>query len=221
MSNQPLFIGLGHYKRTGKDSFADFLVAEVARLDPRLRVRKRSLAWKLKQICFELYAWGGLREPEFYETPEGGALREIVLPALRKSPRQIWIDFGTTAVRECVYEHTWRDYLFNARHDCDVLIVPDVRFLNEVREFEIRNGILIKIVRPGYGPGQNRPDRELLAYRRWNNVIGEVGAMASLKDWAAEYAKFITGRGPLPGRSQAEIQMALSVEKVEPWDGSE
>jgi hypothetical protein len=218
-----LFIGLGHYKRTGKDSFANFLIQELTDLDPDLLVKKLSFAWKLKQICYELYAWAGLREPEFYETEEGARVREVVLPEIGKSPRQIWIDFGTNAVRDQVYEHTWRDYLFKAGHSengrqPDVILVPDVRFLNEVNEFEIRNGVLIKVVRPGYGPGPNRPDRELLGYRRWTNVIGDVGTMASLQDWARQYAIWIAAKGVMPERSQAEIEAALAVEKIEPWD---
>ena len=57
-------IAIGHYRRVGKDTFANSLVEKARQLDPRLRVGKRSWAWKLKQICHELYAWAGLREPE-------------------------------------------------------------------------------------------------------------------------------------------------------------
>lgn len=217
-----LFIGLGHYKRTGKDSFANFLIQELAALNPELLVIKRSFAWKLKQICHELYGWAGLREPEFYETKEGELLREVVLPAIGKSPRQIWVDFGTTAVRDNVYKGTWRDYVFKADHSVngrqpDVIIVPDVRFPDETVEIEVRNGLLIKVVRPGYGPGKNRPDRELLGFRRWTNVIGEVGTMSSLQHWARQYAVWIGAKGAMPDRSPAEIEAAMAVETVEPW----
>jgi hypothetical protein len=214
---QPIFVGLGHYKRTGKDTFANALVASLYGRQPTLKVIKRSLAWKLKQICFELYAWAGLREPEFYETPEGERLREVVLPAIGKSPRQIWIDFGTPAVREKVYDRTWLDYLFKSKHDADIVIVPDVRFLNEITTMETMNAALIKVVRPGYGPGKNRPDRELLGYRGWHNVIGEEGTMQSLQRWADRYAAWITGGEPI-FRSRAEIDAALAVEFVEPWE---
>jgi hypothetical protein len=212
-----LFIGLGHYKRTGKDSFANFLIQELHDLNPELRVVKKSLAWKMKQICHELYAWAGLREPEFYETEEGSRLREVVLPALGKSPRQVWIAFGTDAVRDEVYADTWLRHFFSQDYNCDVLIVPDVRFPNEVNEFEIRNGVLIKVVRPGYGPGPNKPDRELLGFRRWTNVIGEVGTMQSLQYWARKYAAWITDNGPMPMRAPYEIKAAMAVEKIEPW----
>jgi hypothetical protein len=216
LGSEPLFIGLGHYKRTGKDSFADFLIRALYYRRPKLKVIKKSFAWKLKQICFELYEWAGLREPEFYETIHGGELREIVLPELGKSPRQIWIDFGTDAVREHVYERTWLDYLLKSKHDADVIIVPDTRFVNEADAMLSLNATLVKVVRPGYGPGKNRPDRELLGYKGWHNVIGDEGSMGSLQQWADRYAEWICGGAPV-SRTPEEIAQALSVEKVEPW----
>ena len=220
LGSEPLFIGLGHYKRTGKDSFADFLIRALYYRRPKLKVIKKSFAWKLKQICFELYAWAGLREPEFYETIHGGELREVVLEALGKSPRQIWIDFGTDAVREHVYERTWLDYLLKSKHDADVVIVPDTRFLNEAEAMRTLNAELIKVVRPGYGPGKNKPDRELLGYTGWHNVIGDEGSMGSLQHWADRYAEWICGGKPV-FRPMSEIEAALAVEVVEPWEPEE
>ena len=124
-------IGLGHYKRTGKDTFANFLVEACRERDPNSAIGKRSFAYKLKQVCHDLYGWAGLREPEFYETREGEQYREVVLPEIGKSPRQIWIDMGTKAVRQHVYEPTWLDYLLKGQHNLDVLVIPDVRFPNE------------------------------------------------------------------------------------------
>ncbi len=216
LGQEPLFIGLGHYKRTGKDSFADFLIRALHYRRPKLKVIKTSFAWKLKQICFELYAWAGLREPEFYETIHGGELREVVLEELGKSARQIWIDFGTDAVREHVYERTWLDYLLKSKHNADVVLVPDVRFRNEADAMQAMNATLVKVVRPGYGPGKNKPDRELLGYTGWHNVVGDEGSMGSLQRWADQYAEWICGGAPV-SRTPAEIAQALSVEKVEPW----
>ena len=70
-------IGLGHYSRVGKDTFANYLVESLAEYQPSLKVLKRSFAWKLKQVTHELFSWAGLREPEFYETAEGAAVRQV------------------------------------------------------------------------------------------------------------------------------------------------
>lgn len=220
--HKPLFIGLGHYKRTGKDTFADYLIQELANRRAGVSVTKMSLAWKLKQICYELYAWAGHRSPEYYETKEGAEFREVKLPAVGKSPRELWIDFGTKAVRDHVYERTWLDFVTQSQHTQDVVIVPDVRFPNEFDEFHKAGAILIKVIRPGFSPGPNRPDRALLSEDRWSNVIGTSGEMAELAHWAKLYANWITGGEPVV-RSYKSIRDALNVEAgyISSWDGND
>ena len=210
-------IAIGHYRRVGKDTFANSLIEKARQLDPRLRVGKRSWAWKLKQICHELYAWAGLREPEYYETEPGASLREVPLPEIGKSPRQIWIDFGTPAVRERVYGRTWLDYLLRNEHPLDVMLIPDTRFLNEAEAVLERGGELIKIVRPGFGPGPNKPDRELLGFKGWTNVFGETGDIRHLEQWASRYAAWLCG-AEKPERTVDEMQRALQIEEIEPWE---
>ncbi len=208
-------IAIGHYRRVGKDTFANALIERTRERIPSLRVGKLSWAWKLKQMCHELYAWAGLREPEFYESEPGASLREVPLPGINKSPRQIWIDFGTAAVREQVYEDSWLDYVLKNEHPYDVLIIPDTRFLNEAGALSAQSSELIKIVRPGFGPGPNRPDRELLGYKGWTNVFGETGQISDLYKWADRYATWLAG-GPYPKRSRQEIENALEI--VRPWE---
>ena len=208
-------IGLGHYRRVGKDSLVDFLLQACRERDPRLAIEKRSFAYKLKQICHELYGWAGLREPEFYETTEGAKLREVVLPEIGKSPRQIWIDMGTRAVRQQVYEPTWLDYLLKGRHDLDVMIVPDTRFPNEAEAIKQAGGVLVKVVRPGYGPGPDVADRALLGYDGWNYVIGGSGSLVELRFWADKLAVWLIGGGPRPEQARKEREDNLAVEAVQ------
>lgn len=205
-------LAIGHYKRVGKDYFASAVRRHCAAIDPSLRVKVKSWAWKLKQICHELYGWAGLREPHFYETDEGQPHRETILPAIGKSPRQIWIDFGTDAVRDRVYQNTWRDHLLRSDHQCDVLIIPDTRFCNEVVGVQELGGHLLKIVRPGFGPGDNKPDRELLYFHGWRNVIGHVGTLQHLDEWAAVYALWLCGKAKEPSCTPEEMQERFSVQ---------
>lgn len=190
-----LTIGLGHYRRVGKDSFANFLLQACRERDPGFSIGKRSFAYKLKQVCHELYGWAGLREPEFYETLDGEKYREVVLPEIGKSPRQIWIDMGTKAIRRHVYEPTWLDYLLKGQHDLDVMVIPDVRFPNEAEAIRESGGVLIKIVRPGYGPGPDVADQALLGYDGWDYVIGgDTGSSESLpmlRVWADRFARWL------------------------------
>ena len=211
-----LTIGLGHYKRTGKDTFANFLVEACRERDPHFTIGKRSFAYKLKQVCHDLYSWAGLREPEFYETCDGEQYREVVLPEIGKSPRQIWIDMGTKAIRENVYEPTWLDYLLKGQHDLDVLVIPDVRFPNEAEAIRKSGGVLVKIVRPGYAPGPDIADRALLGYDGWDYVIGgDAGSSESigrLRVWADRFACWLVGGCPRPEQSPEDRAENLKVE---------
>lgn len=236
--HQPLFIGLGHYKRTGKDTFADYLIQELANRRAGVSVTKLSLAWKLKQICHELYAWAGHRTPEYYESKEGAEFREVKLPAVGKSPRELWIDFGTKAVRDHVYARTWLDFVVKSDHVHNVVIVPDVRFPNEFDEFHKAGAILIKVIRPGFSPGPNRPDRALLGESRWSNVIGHSGEMVELAFWAKKYADWIVGGEPVvPAKDtiaaalefeqsyisswvDADADLDTKLRTIEPWEAS-
>ena len=194
-------IGLGHYSRTGKDSLAGYLVENFARNG--LKAKKMSFAWKLKEICHDLYGWAGVRTPEHYDTPEGGKDRTVRLPLLAtdKYPDgptvvELWIDFGTPAVREQVYDMTWVNYVLKTDHDCDLLIVPDVRFFNEVKAIKDEGGLLIKVVRPGYSPRESVADLNLLHYRGWDAWVGGSGALRELKEFADELSvAMVAGMG--------------------------
>ena len=217
------YIGLGHYKRTGKDTFANFLLRELT--NHGVTAKKVSFAWKLKQICHELYGWAGCREPEFYDTPEGELLREVKLERLiceerpeGLSPRDIWINMGTNAVREQVYQRTWLDYVLCTDFGVKVVIIPDVRFPNEAQGIKDRGGILIKMVRPGFYPDARdvpdhlNPDKALLTYNDWDYVLGASGDIRDLGEQAQQFADWIYGTGRRPRQSPAEIALALQVE---------
>jgi hypothetical protein len=180
-----------------------------------IKVVKQSFAWKLKQITYELYAWAGFREPEYYETHEGALARDVILPALNLTPVEIWVDFGTKAVRNNVYDRTWVDYLLKSDLGADILVIPDVRFPNEAEAIKQAGGTLIKVVRPGYGPRNTVADRALLGYADWDYVIGAAGTMISLDTWADCFAQAFTSQTWIPPyQSNRERQHALSVEHV-------
>jgi len=211
-------IGLGHYSRTGKDTLANAVVDHLKERVPHMRVAKRSFAWKLKQICYDLYAWDGLRQPEFYETLEGEKFRDIPLPTIGKTPVQIWVDMGTPAVREQVYQKTWIVYLLKGTTGVDVLIVPDVRFPNEVEAMQELGATLVKVVRPGYGPRKTVADRQLVGFTGWDFVVGSVGTMDSLRLWGAAFGAAAADLQQLTPQTEAEKIEACKVEVTEPWE---
>lgn len=185
-------IGLGHYSRTGKDTLGAMLQEELKALDPQCNVIKTSFAYKLKDICHQLYAWDGLREADFYETVEGALCRDIPLPTVGKTPVQIWVDMGTPAVREQVYVNTWIDYVLRAPYKVsgvghNFLIITDVRFPNEVDALRGCDSFLIKTVRGGVGPRNTVADLALYGWDGWDYIAGP--SLASLREDAAIIAE--------------------------------
>lgn len=168
-------LGLGHYSRTGKDTLARLVCEQNQALFPDpLVIKQISLAWKLKQICHELYGWAGVESPEFYDDPETEHYRDVPLPKLGgMTVVELWVKFGTPAIRENVYDRTWIDYVLKTDHDCDLLIVRDIRFPNEVEAFREEGAYLVKCVREGYGPRNTKADQALITYTGWDYVAGE------------------------------------------------
>lgn len=166
-------LGIGHYSRTGKNTLGSLIAAEYFKRTKKTAI-VTSFAYKLKDICHQLYAWDGLREPEFYETQEGAALRDVPLPPIGKSPVQIWVDMGTPAVRDNVYDRTWIDYLLRTKRldGASLLIITDVRFPNEVKAVREYDGILVKTVRGGYGPKNTVADLALFGWDGWDYIAG-------------------------------------------------
>jgi hypothetical protein len=208
-------IGLGHYSRTGKDTLANYCIEALAAKSPGYRAKKIPLAWKLKDICHQLYAWDGLREPEFYDTPEGEPYRDIVLPTIGKTPVTVWVDMGTPAVRDEVYDKTWIDYLFKGVTETDALFVPDMRFPNEVEAGHEQFGddfLHGKVVRPGKGPRDTVADRALLGYTGFHFVAGGSGSLDELRWWADWISDWVLGKRQKPWQSEVDRNRALSVE---------
>jgi hypothetical protein len=204
---------LGHYSRTGKDTLANWAVY-FAKEEWQLNVKKVSFAWKLKDIAHQLYGWAGLREPEFYETPEGAKLRTVTLDGIGLTPIEVWVQLGTNAIRENVYQDTWIDYRLNQDYrGVDLLIIPDARFFNEIEVFvdegekrgwDVKHA---KVYRHGYGPKDTQPDRELMQYDGWDTCFG--GTMDDLKEQGRAVAMWAKDRGAETVRKEGERCLRL------------
>lgn len=169
-------ISFGHQKRVGKDTCSGF-VSSYLRVEKQVRnVKKAGFADKLKDVCHQLYSWAGLMNKDFYE--EHPALKEVVLPAIGKSPRDIWISFGNE-VKNATYRDTWLDYLLKSTK-ADWLIVSDMRFPNEADRILSLGGLVVKIIRRDIPHTSDAADDPLLEYPNWSAVIMNDGSLASL-----------------------------------------
>lgn len=164
----PPLIGLHGFPRSGKDTAASVLTADygyarialadpiregLLALDPWVRAgdysdynesNRNDLRWlsypfsiaarRLSSLVAE-FGWDGLKESDIwkYETR--------VLPQ----------KFGTEVGREEFWESFWLDLADRRMSEHERVVVTDVRFPNEREWIKSKGGLLINIVRPGYG----------------------------------------------------------------------
>lgn len=183
-------IGLGHYSRTGKSTLAEYIQSACKRR--KIVAEISPFAWKLKDVAYQLYAWAGMQPPGFYETSTGAKAREVVLPALGMTPVDLWVKLGTKAIREQVYDDTWLAYNLKSKRSCDVLIVPDVRFLNEAEAIHGVGGKLIKVECVGVKPRDTVADQALANYTGWDAAVkAKKGDTDVLLKYARRIAKWL------------------------------
>lgn len=188
----PQIIGFGHRRRTGKDASAKFLDTILRIERPKLKVVKVSFAAKLKETTYELFKWAGLERGIFYESEKGALLKEIVLPAIGMSPREIWIKVGN-ALR-VVYADVWIDCALRNFPDASVVIVTDVRFPNEVAKIQALGGRVLKLVRPGEPMSDDVSDSALDECTMWDGYIQNDSDLGALYVKIDELAQDILGR---------------------------
>jgi hypothetical protein len=142
--------------------------------------KKTAFANKLKAICYDLYGWAGMQRPEHYD--ENPVDRETILPAIGKTPREIWIEVGNQMRK--VYEDVWIDYALRAvgSKPPEFLIITDLRYPNEMRKIKQLGGVCIKIDRPEIPKSNDVADTALEGCTEWDRVLLNDGTKASLNE---------------------------------------
>jgi hypothetical protein len=167
-------IAFGNRKNVGKDTAARFLCSHLRLLIKGSNIQVCGFADKIKDMTFELYKWAGLKPKEYYETRP--MEKDIPLPLIGRSPREIWINFGTLVGRE-IYFDTWVDHLFH-NTTCELIIIKDLRFPNEAERIKKHGGMVIKINRPSVIHTPDIADTPLEDYNGWTHVIENDGTLA-------------------------------------------
>lgn len=163
-------IAFGHRKRVGKDTAAKFLISYLRTNIRGINIQKRGFADKVKDIAFQLYAWAGVMPGNWYEDPKNEHLREVILPKICKTPRQVWIGVGN-GLRAAVHEDTWLEYLFQSESKCDLLIIKDLRFPVEANGVIARGGFCYRIDRDSQIKVTDGADDPLENYDGWTGII--------------------------------------------------
>jgi len=173
-------VAFGHQKGVGKDMAAKFLTTFLKTNYPGLRTKHTGFANKLKDISYQLFKWAGLRRAIYYETHYKE--KEIVLPLVGLTPREIWIDIGNR-MRE-IHSDVWINCAINVP-DIDILIISDLRFKNEARAI---GGLLVRIDR-NVERGTDPAEVDLLNWTDWDLIIDNNGTLQDLNTEIETLAK--------------------------------
>lgn len=173
-----IVVGFGHRKRVGKDLSSELLADLIFWSQPQLTVVRQGFAENLKRLCAESFGWAGLQHPEYYDSrPEA---REEQIPALGgKTHRQVWIEVGNKLrdVHPDVWVRTLLDEVW-----CDVLLIPDVRYMNEVLAIREAGGILVKVERDCIPHTSDVADDSLRTFTGWDRVVKNNGTIDELQE---------------------------------------
>jgi len=174
-------IGIGHRKRVGKDEVGKILYGLI-KYSINLEVGSNkieivSFADKIKDVAYQLYAVYGLQDKNYYEL--NATERNIPLPHINKTPRQIWIDLGK-AIRDVVHENTWVDCVIQEKRKCDYLLITDVRFPDEAKAIKNKGGILLKVDNPSIPIETDGADEVLASFNGWDHIIMNDGTLEDL-----------------------------------------
>jgi hypothetical protein len=163
-------IALGHRAQTGKDTLAGFLMTELRLAKRGMNIQVAGFADEMKDFCYRMYAWAGLKRKEHYEShPED---KKVVLTPLGKTVRDLWIEVGNHMRK--YDDDVWVRALLT-RPQVDILIVKDMRFPNEAAWVDKLGGFKVKVTRDSAEVLDNVADNALDGYDKWNWMIENDG----------------------------------------------
>lgn len=138
-----MLIGINGKISSGKDTAAGL----IQELFPGNEFQIKKFAGALKQIASILTGIDQINfeSQEFKKTYLGDEWGMTVRDLLQR--------LGTEAMRNGLHENVWVNALFSTFNEQSNWIITDVRFPNEYQAIRDRNGLLIRITRPGTDPG--------------------------------------------------------------------
>lgn len=169
-------VSFGHRSRVGKDTCAGFLNTELRMLGTK--TVHVSFASKLKEVCYDLYSWDGMKRAIHYENIP--ADRQKKLPTIGKTPVEIWVEVGNK-LRE-VYLLTWVQAALRGQMNAEVVIVSDVRYPNEIEAIRLLGGKIYKVTNSRAPILDTVADRALqdLPDTDWDGILVNEGTLAEL-----------------------------------------
>lgn len=181
-----IIVAVGHHKNVGKDTFVKFCIDVLRPQSKRLKIVRRGFADKIYEFCHSVYGWDGFRDRLHYiNHPED---KNIMLPNVKKTPRQLLIEIGTPVMR-AYDDNIWINANLRAL-DFDVLFVSDLRFPNEFKAVEALGGSLIRVVRPNLSKPTDVADCALDGWEdKWDMTVENDGDLRKLHTIAETFVR--------------------------------
>jgi hypothetical protein len=183
-----LFIGIAGYKRAGKDTTAKMLIEELQKFD--IIATRRAFADKLKEEVAEFLS-------DFcpkYSTEE--YLGIMHSDGQEKEQYRLLMQWwGTEGRRQMFDQMYWLDQLteYAQKIDSQVLIIPDVRFINEINFCKEKPGLVVFVKRPGCDPSDHASEREIENYDNWDFVVDNSEDLEYIREQVVLLANVLYG----------------------------
>lgn len=190
-----MLIGLAGKKRAGKDTAADVLALQGFSV--------RRFADPLKAMLRTLFEHQGYSDCTIDAMLEG-ALKEKPIPSLAdKTPRHAMQTLGTEWGRGCIDGDLWvRTLIEDVGPDARV-VVPDVRFANELAAIKGAGGVVIWIDRPGLAGGDGHASENAIAAGDCDLVLtNDTHTARAFQDKAARLFDLLLTLGAGHGRDR-------------------
>lgn len=170
-------LGVGGYAGSGKDTVAAHLVSKYGWTRDAFadRLRKGLLALDPiidARISLGGNFWGLVRLSEIInEMGWDKAKREY--PEIRKLQQR----YGDEAGRQIHGKDCWVDALFYDHRDTEwlrypkPLVIPDVRYPNEIEAIRNRGGLLLWVDRPGVGPVNSHASDNSVSFKDFDYTV--------------------------------------------------
>ncbi|MFN4091652.1 MAG: hypothetical protein ACK4FG_01995 [Brevundimonas sp.] len=174
-------VGLTGRKRSGKDTAAAVFQASG--------YQSLSFATMLKQMLALMLQMQGLDDETIHRMLHDD-LKEVPTPFLNsQTPRYAMQSLGTEWGRNLIHPNLWVDATMRAAENFDLVIIPDVRFPNEVKAILDRGGSVYRINREGV----ERDDHESEALVDTLQVTGDIyNTAGSAEDFQREISLFLS-----------------------------
>ncbi len=179
-------IGIGHSSRVGKDTLAKYLIEEFS--DEGIKACRIGFADELKKVAYLLCSQYGIKTKDHYETNPDDRYRK--LDKVKKTPIEVWCSLGD-GLREILYRDIWIDRLFEQVGflGCDVVIISDVRYMNEVDAIREYGGTIIRIKRESTNGKATHIDKNLDEYIYEDERFQNDGKISKIQEYAKDFAR--------------------------------